>query len=139
MNRKIPVLVAAVILVFFKVSDAAQTKKIFQIGYLSMQSASSQSDRVEAIRQELSHLGYTEGKDVALHYRYAEGDLGRINDLANELIRLKVDVIISQGTQAGQAAKRATATIPIVMVGLTDPVATGLSQALLDRAGISRG
>ena len=62
MNRKILVLVAAVILVFFKVSDAAQTKKIFQIGYLSMQSASSQSDRVEAIRQELSHLGYTEGK-----------------------------------------------------------------------------
>ena len=135
MNRKILVLVAAVILVFFKVSDAAQTKKIFQIGYLSMQSASSQSDRVEAIRQELSHLGYTEGKDVALHYRYAEGDLGRINDLADELLRLKVDVIISQGTQAAQAAKHATTTIPIVMIGITDPVATGLVASLARPGG----
>jgi putative ABC transport system substrate-binding protein len=136
MNRKSLVLVAStIILVVFKISDAAQTGKIFQIGYLSMQSASSQSDRVEAIRQELSHFGYTEGKDITIHYRYAEGDLGRINHLADELMRLKVDIIISQGTQAALAAKRATATIPIVMIGTTDPVATGLVTSLARPGG----
>jgi putative ABC transport system substrate-binding protein len=130
----VPIL-AAVILVFFKLADAAQTKKIFQIGYLSTQSPSSQLRRVDAFRQGLRDLGYIEAKDIAIHYRYAEGNLDRIRDLAVELIRLKVDVIIGQGTPAAQAAKNVTTTIPIVMIGITDPVATGLVASLARPGG----
>src|SRR5262245_3976924 len=98
--------------------DAQQPKKIARLGYLSDSSPAREAARAEAIRQALQDLGYTEGKDIVTEYRYAEGKVDRAPELAAELARLNVDVIVVAGgdTQV-RAAKNATSTIPIVLVG----------------------
>ena len=100
-----------------------------KIGYLSPSSAIAR-ERVEPFRQGLRELGYVEGKNIVIEYRFAEGKFDRLPDLAAELVELKVDLIVANVTQASLAAKGATRTIPIVMQGVSDPVGTGLVASL---------
>ena len=124
----------ALILTTIHVAQAQQSRKVPRIGFLVAQSASSFSMRNEAFRQRLVELGYTEGKNIAIEYRYAEGELERLPDLAAELVRLKIDVIVAGGLPAAQAVKQATTTIPIVLQG-GDPVGTGLVASLARPGG----
>jgi putative ABC transport system substrate-binding protein len=107
--------------------SAQQSKKIYRIGYLSSLDSVDESERVEAVRLGLRELGYTEGQNIAIEYRYAEGKVDQASEFAVELVRLKVDIIVvAGGTPWVQAAKNAAKTIPIVMVGGgTDPVKAG--------------
>ena len=99
-------------------AEAQQPKKVPRIGYLSARDPASESARAEAIRLALRELGYIEGQNIAIEYRYAEGKRDRLPELAAELVRLKVDIIVvAGGDPAIRAAKNATKTIPIVMVG----------------------
>jgi len=106
---------------------AQQAEKVPKIGYLAPSSASA---RAEVFRQGLRELGYVEGKNIVIEYRFAEGEFDRLPDLAAELARLEVDVIVSVATQASLAAKGATRTIPIVMANVSDPVGSGLVASL---------
>ena len=110
----------------FAGAEAQQAAKVYRIGLLSARSPSSDSTGAEAFRQGLSELGYVEGKNIILDYRYAEGKFERLPDLAAELVHLKVDVILTLGVPPTRAAKQVTTTIPIVMAGGSDPVRTGL-------------
>ena len=136
MNKKILVsILAVVILAFVHPVQAQQTKKVPRIGLLLSTSASVTNEAVEAFRQRLRELGYVEGKNIAFEFRVAENKLDRLPDLAAELVRLKVDAIITGSTPAVQAAKRATTTIPIVMGNVSDPVAMGLVASLARPGG----
>jgi len=116
------------------VAQAQQPARIPRIGILIASTASFFSARVEAFRQRLRELGYIEGKNIVIEYRYADGKLERLPDLAAELVRLKVDVIITAGA-GSSPAKKATATIPIVFAGSSDPVGTGLVSSLARPGG----
>ena len=99
-------------------ASAQQPKKVPRIGYLAGGDAATESTRSEAIRLALRELGYIEGQNIAFEYRYTEGKVDRVPELAGELVRLKVDIIVvSGGSRLIQAAKNATKTIPIVMTG----------------------
>ena len=114
-----------------------QAGKVPRIGFLSLTSPSDRPPLLDAFRQGLRELGWVEGQNIVIDYRYAEDRVGRLPDLAAELVRLKVDLIIaSAGTQVATAAKNATETIPIVMIAIRDPVGTGLSASLA-RRGVS--
>ena len=108
-------------------AQAQQPKKVPRIGYLSQLDPARESARAEAIRLALRERGHIEGQNIATEYRYAEGKRDRLPELAAELVRLKVDIIVAAGGDPGiQAAKNATKTIPIVMVNSpNDPVAAG--------------
>jgi len=116
-------------------AEAQQPTKIPRIGYLSATSLSTTAARVEAFRRGLNELGYTEGKDILIQYRYAEGKLDRVRELALELVRLNVDVIVSGGPAATGPAKEATTRIPIVMGQDTDPVGNGFVASLARPGG----
>ena len=116
-------------------TQAQQATKPPRIGYLSASSPSAISDRTEALRQGLSELGYLEGKNIVIEWRYAEGKLDRLPALAAELVRLKVDVIVTGGPGATRPAKEATVTIPIVMTQDNDPVANGFVASLARPGG----
>ena len=111
-------------------AQAQQPARIHRIGMLIPTSASFNSARVEALRQRLRQLGYVEGKNIVIEYRYTEGKSERYPDLAAELVQLKVDVIVTIGPGATLAAKKASATIPIVFTSAADPVGTGLVSSL---------
>src|SRR5215468_3281629 len=96
-------------------ADAQQAGKIFRIGYLDPSTASGSAVLVDALRQELNKLGWIEGRNISIEYRYAEGKTDRLSNLAAELVRLKVDLIVVTGTPPAVAAKKATTAIPIVM------------------------
>ena len=113
---------------------AQQTGRIFRIGILVAASPSIQSARVEAFRRRLRELGYVEGKNIVVDYRSAEGKLDWLPGLAAELVRLKVDVIVTIGVGV-LAAKKATSTIPIVFAFSGDPVGTGLVSSLARPGG----
>jgi putative tryptophan/tyrosine transport system substrate-binding protein len=115
--------------------EAQQPKKVARIGYLSVLSPSSDSARIEAFRQGLRELGYAEGQNLAIEPRYAEGKLDRLPDLATELVRSNVDVIVVGGSTATRAAKNATKLIPIVMAHGSDPVALGYVASLARPGG----
>jgi ABC-type uncharacterized transport system substrate-binding protein len=114
---------------------AQQAVRIPRIGILIPSSASFFSARVDAFRQRLRELGYVEGKNIVIEYRYAEGKLERLPDLAAELVRLKVDVIVTSAGPAVSAAKKASATIPIVFATAADPVGAGLVSSLARPGG----
>jgi putative ABC transport system substrate-binding protein len=118
--------------VFWPLSVAAQqTGRIPRIGYLAPHSPSAgPSVREGAFRQALRELGYVEGTNIAVEYRFAEGKFDRLAGLAAELARLEVDVIVAAVTQASLAAKQATSTIPIVFIAVSDPLGTGLVASL---------
>ena len=118
-------------------AQAQQPKKVPRIGYLSSADPATESARAEAIRLALRELGYIEGQNIAIEYRYAEGKRDRVPELAAELVRLKVDIIVVAGGDPWiRAAKNATKTIPIVMVGAgSDPVEAGLVESLARPGG----
>jgi putative tryptophan/tyrosine transport system substrate-binding protein len=116
-------------------AEAQQTGKVPRIGFLDSSTASSSTLLVEAFRQELSKLGWIEGKNITIEYRFAEQKPERMSDLAAELVRLKVDLIVVSGIGVALAAKKATTTIPIVMTRAGDPVALGLVANLARPGG----
>src|SRR5215469_4258822 len=112
-------------------AEAQQAKKVPRIGFLLAPSRSTVSEYVEAFREGLRELGYVEGQIIVIEYRSAEGKFERLSDLAAELVRLKVDVIVAAGgIQAIRPARNATSTIPIVMTATSDPVASGFVTSL---------
>jgi putative tryptophan/tyrosine transport system substrate-binding protein len=131
------ILVAVGLLAVGVIAEAQPPKKVPRIGYLSSPDAASESTRAEAIRLALRELGYIEGQTIAIEYRYGEGKTDRYPELAAELARLKVDIIVAAGSDImTRAAKNATRTIPIVMVGGGgDPVETGLIESLARPGG----
>jgi len=138
MNRKIFCLALCALLFVLCVSaQAQQPKKVPRIGYLSNTDPATDSARVEGIRLALRELGYIEGQNIAIEYRYAEGNRDQLPALVAELVRLKVDIIVvAGGTGPTRAAKNATKTIPIVMTGLgANPVEAGLVDSLARPGG----
>jgi putative ABC transport system substrate-binding protein len=113
-------------------SLAQQTAKVWRIGYLTMRSrpASLDADYLSAFPRGLRELGYVEGKNIVIEWRFADGDIERLPGLLADLARLKVDVIAAVGAAVARAAQQATGTIPIVMVGVGDPVGVGLVASL---------
>ena len=133
MKRKVTFLaLCAMLFALCFSAEAQQLKKVWRIGYVANVAAASDSARADAIRVVLRELGYVEGQNIATEYRYTEGKRDRLPDLLAELVRLKVDVIVVAGGSAVvRAAKNATKTIPIVMVGQgLDPVEAGLVESL---------
>jgi putative ABC transport system substrate-binding protein len=116
-------------------AEAQQPTKIPRIGFLSATLLSIISPRIEALRQGLHELGYVEGKNIVIEWRSAEGKLDRVPALAAELVRLKVDVIVTGGATDTRAAKEATNTIPIVMAQDSDPVGSGFVASLARPGG----
>ncbi len=135
MKRKIVFwLLTTIILATGTVAKAQPLVKMPRLGLLMALSPDESAD-IKAFRQGLAALGYVEGKNVALEYRYAEGKLDRLPALAAELVGLKVDVIVAMSPPTAHAAKDATTTIPIVMRSTDDPVATGLVASLARPGG----
>jgi putative tryptophan/tyrosine transport system substrate-binding protein len=125
------------VVVGFCISSHAQqlATKIPRLGFLTPGSESTSARSIEAFRQGLRELGYVEGKNINIEIRYAEGKLERLPELAEELVRQKLDIIVAAGTPPVQAAKRATTTIPIVFPGVADPVAFGFVASLARPGG----
>ena len=118
------------------VASAQQPKKVPRIGYLSNGDPATESTRSEGIRLALRERGHIEGQNIATEYRYAEGKIDRYPELLAELVRLKVDIILVSGDRPVRAAKNATKTIPIVMLGTgPDPVAAGHVESLARPGG----
>jgi len=114
----------------------AQPVKIYRIGYLNSSSFSGNAHLLDAFRQRLRELEWVEGKNIAFEYRFAEGKgTERLKELAAELVRMKVDVIVARATSGSMAAKEATLTIPIVMTGGGDPVGAGIIKSLARPGG----
>src|SRR5262245_3690716 len=132
---------AAVVLVLVLLAappavEAQSTDKIYRIGYLSIGSASTTYTRpIEAFRQGLRELGWVERRNLLIEYRFAEGQAERLPALADELARLKVDLIVASPTPSALAAQQATRTIPIVGLSLTEPGAVGLVSSLARPGG----
>jgi putative tryptophan/tyrosine transport system substrate-binding protein len=116
-------------------AQAQQPKKLPRIGFLSAASSSAISARVEAFRQGLRELGYVEGKNIFIEWRFADGKSDRLPSLAAELVRLKVDVIVAEAPTSTRSAKQATVTIPIVMMFDDDPVGSGFVASLARPGG----
>ena len=116
-------------------AEAQQPKNVPRIGFLSAVSPSTISARLDAFRQGLRELGYVEGKNIVIEWRSAEGKSDRLPGLAAELVRLKVDLVISGGVATTRAAKQATVTIPIVMASDDDPVGSGFAASLARPGG----
>ena len=130
------IIVALSFLLTSLTAEAQQAGKVPRIGYLTAQSPASVALSDEAFRKGLQELGYVEGKTIAIEYRFAEEKFDRLPELAAELVRLKVDMIVAHTAPAARAAKQATQTIPIVMVGVGgDPVETGLVESLARPGG----
>jgi putative ABC transport system substrate-binding protein len=128
------ILFVVVLLAVAVVAEAQQPKKVPRIRYLAGASHAAIAFRLEAFRQGLRELGYLEGKNIGIEYRYSEGNFRRQKELAFELARANVDVIVTSGPASTRAAKEATATIPIIMTFDSDPVGSG-SVASLARPG----
>jgi putative tryptophan/tyrosine transport system substrate-binding protein len=129
------ILVAVVLLAVAVIAEAQQPKKVPRIGYLVISSLSGSESRAEAFRQGLRELGYVEGKNIIIEWRSADGKRERGPTLAEELVRLKVEVIVTGGSGATRPAKEATKTIPIVMAQDGDPVGNGYVASLSHPGG----
>jgi len=116
-------------------ANAQQIAKMYRIGFLDVSSASGSAGLLGTFRQEMTKLGWIEGKNLAIEYRFAEGKNDRLPELAADLVRSKVDLIVALGAGGPVAAKGATATIPIVMTSISDPVSAGLVASLARPAG----
>ncbi|MGH7834916.1 MAG: ABC transporter substrate-binding protein [Candidatus Binatia bacterium] len=135
-NKKIfPFALGALLFALCLPAHAQQPTKMPRIGFLAVLPPSALSAWTEAFRQGLRELGYVEAKNIVIEYRWAEGKIERLPDLATELVRLKVDVIVTAGPTATRAAKKATSTIPIVMGFDNDPVGSGFVASLARPGG----
>jgi putative ABC transport system substrate-binding protein len=126
---------ATVLLTTACLAKAQSPTKVSRIGYLAVTSFSTNPARIEAFRQGLRELGYVEGKKIVIEWRHADGKEDRLSRFAAELVRLKVDVIVTGGSTATRAAKDATTAIPIVMSQDNDPVGNGFVASLARPAG----
>jgi ABC-type uncharacterized transport system substrate-binding protein len=135
MITKLTAIVAVLLLAMPLGAQAQQSGKLYRIGMLETIAASLNSENLQAFRDELTVLGYAEGQNLKIEYRSVDGRAERFPELAAELARLPVDLIVTRGTPAALAAKRATRTIPIVMAASGDPVRTGLVQGLARPGG----
>lgn len=135
MNRNLFWLLTAILLSFVQQVEGQERGKIFRIGFLDPSTPSGMAVMVDAFRQELSKLGWIEGKNIAIEYRFAEQKSERLPELAADLVRLKVDLIVTSGGPTPLAAKKATSTIPIVMTNSVDPVGQGLVASLARPGG----
>ena len=130
------ILLLAFLVVPLAAADAQEAGKVARIGFLGTASPSARSPGLDAFRQGLRELGWVEGQNIVIHYRLAEGTLDQARTLAAELARLKVDIIVTVGSQGVTAAKDATETIPIVMIaGGADPVGLGFIASLARPGG----
>jgi putative ABC transport system substrate-binding protein len=136
MKKKIAVLtLCAMFLALCSSAHAQQPGKVFRIGYLEPGTASGNTVLLDAFRQELSKLGWTEGKNITIDYRFAEQRNQKLPELAADLLRLKVDLIVVSSGPAAFAAKKATTSTPIVMANAGDPVGAGLIASLARPGG----
>jgi len=130
MNKMSVLMLCAIIFALCSSAEAEQAGKIFHIGFLDNSTASGNAVALDAFRQELNKLGWIEGKNITIEYRFAEQKQERLLELAVDLVRLKVDLIVVTSAGPALAAKKATTTIPIVMTSSTDPMGTGLVASL---------
>jgi putative tryptophan/tyrosine transport system substrate-binding protein len=136
MNKKIFVWLLTIgLLTTASIAEAQQPAKMPRIGFLIGSSPSANAARIEAFRQGLRELGYVEGKNIVIEWRSADGKLDRVPALAAELVRLKVDVIVTGGPTVTRPAKEVTVTIPIVMAFDNDPVGNGFVASLARPGG----
>jgi len=137
MRKRIAVFLMALVILVSAHSSAVQQPagKVPRLGFLLAGSPSSTADRVEGFRQGLRELGWVEGRNISVEYRWAAGRMDRLPALAGELVRMKVDVIVAAGALAIRAAKKVTSTIPVVMGNAGDPVGTGLVASLARPGG----
>jgi len=136
MSKKIFALALSAMLLALSIpTEAQQPTKVPRIGYLAASSLSANATRMEAFRRGLLELGYVEGKNIVIEYRYADGNTDRLPALAAELVGLKVDIIVSGGPTATRPAKEATNTMPIVMAFDDDPVGNGFVASLARPGG----
>jgi putative ABC transport system substrate-binding protein len=139
MRSKILGLLLGTVLVAGSPALAQQPKRIPRLGYLAAVSASADAPRLEAFKKGLRDLGYVEGQTILIDYRHESQDLQRLPMLAEELVRMDIDVLVAVTTNAAQAAKKTTSTVPIVFMGVTDPITTGLAESLARPGGNSTG
>jgi putative ABC transport system substrate-binding protein len=135
--KTIVVLLVSLVVVSVRLAEAQQPAKVSRIGFLFGTSRSAISARTEAFQQGLRELGYVEGKNIVIEWRSAEGKPDRLPSVSAELVRLKVDVIVTTGSSVTRAAKEATVTIPIVMMQDRIPLEPVSSLASHDPAGTS--
>ena len=136
MKKKITRLaLSAALLALGAFAEAQQPKKVPRIGYLTTAARLADAPRVEALRQGLRDVGYVEGKNINIEYRYAAGKLERVPELAEELVRLKVDILVVSGIATAEPARRVTTTIPIVVAGAGNPIGSGLVASLARPGG----
>jgi ABC-type uncharacterized transport system substrate-binding protein len=136
MSKKVfSLALGAILFAFCGSVDAQQAGKIFRIGFLDSSNASGMAGLLGPFQQELNKFGWIEGKNITIEHRFAEGKPERLPELAADLVRLKVDLIMITGDPAGLAAKGATSTIPIVMANAADPVGFGLVASLARPGG----
>src|SRR5215510_7844382 len=129
------ILLAGALLAIAVTAEAQQPGKIFRIGYLDASTPAGMAVLIDAFRQELNKLGWIEGKNLTIEYRFAEQKTERLPELAAELVRLKADLIVATDTPSALAAKSASTTISIVMTNVGDPVAAGLVASLARPGG----
>jgi putative ABC transport system substrate-binding protein len=135
MDRRSFLLGSLIVSAASRAASAQQTGKVYRIGFLGIANASSWESQIAALRQGLRELGYEEGKNLVIEYRWAEEDFDRLPKLASDLVSLKVDLIVTHGTPGCRAAKQATTTIPVVMAAVGDPVRSGLVASLARPGG----
>ena len=134
-NRRTFLIGSLVVFAASRAVNSQQTGKVYRIGFLGIANASSWASQIAALRQGLRDLGYEEGKNLVIEYRWANEDFDRLPKLAAELVSVKVDLIVTHGTPGSRAAKQATTTIPIVMAAVGDPVRSGLVASLAHPGG----
>ena len=141
MNNKKIVCIALIALLFALCfsAEAQQTKKVPRIGFLGNSTPALEENLIGPFREGLRELGYVDGKNLLIEYRWAEGKYERFPTLIAELIALNVEVIVTAGTPASLAVKKATTSIPLVMIAVGDPVGTGLITSLAPRVATSPG
>jgi len=122
-------------LISFHLADAQQPAKVPRIGYLTGSPISAMGTRIDAFRQRLRELGYVEDKNIIIEWRSSDGKFDRLPALAADLVRLKVDIIVTGGGAATRPVKEATSAIPIVMAQDTDPVGNGFVASLARPGG----
>ncbi len=124
---------------FSVAAHAQQAKKVARMAYLTSNSSASELSRLDPFRKALRSLGYIEGQNVAFEYRYADGKFERLPAMVAELLRQKLDLLVVATTNAALVARDAKTTIPVVFVGVSDPVAAGLVDSLAQPRGNMTG